>query len=345
MEDNKIVLSEKELGDIIDSGRAISWARNMIASRDDRNFELSDEDVAISEAVNSMIKDVWKHNSSNAKTKIAELVGWIVEPEIFKEPNEILEKILPTKYNFSEFDKVRLKPSPKNTLVARTTALRTGNVRKSFIDYYYGTSTEESLQIETELKMDDLRRDGAMGIAQLSVFAIEEFERAKFRIILDFVDGLVVGGDNYFTCAGGNITGTAFEDFTGNVYDNATGSDIGEVIGLSNIIRKGCKAVNADFLSSNMKEELNKLSKLQEYNGALLVPVKKGERNGKGETLLPSTKLFGFSGVVGSQYTKGELRTLVIEDGNPETINLKFTGVEFGIHINNVNKLSKLEIQ
>ena len=38
MEDNKIVLSEKELGDIIDSGRAISWARNMIASRDDRNF-------------------------------------------------------------------------------------------------------------------------------------------------------------------------------------------------------------------------------------------------------------------------------------------------------------------
>jgi hypothetical protein len=36
------------------------------------------------------------------------------------------------------------------------------------------------LQIETELKMSDLRRDGALGVATLAMFAIEEFNRTKF---------------------------------------------------------------------------------------------------------------------------------------------------------------------
>ena len=47
---------------------------------------------------------------------------------------------------------------------------------------------------------------------------------------------------------------------------------------------------------------------------------------------------------VTSMYTKGELRVLSEEDINREVIHLKFTGVEFGVCITDLDKIAKLEI-
>ena len=67
-----------------------------------------------------------------------------------------------------EFDKVEVRGSYKNTLVAHESAARTGNVDKSYIDFTVGNVVEKHLQIETEIPMSNLRRDGALGFPSIS---------------------------------------------------------------------------------------------------------------------------------------------------------------------------------
>ena len=46
---------------------------------------------------------------------------------------------------------------------------------------------------------------------------------------------------------------------------------------------------------------------------------------------------------VTEMYTKGAMRTLVSSDNNSETISIKFTGVEFGVCIDKLEKIAKLK--
>ena len=335
MENNKIELSEVLAQD---PKAMLNWAKNVYGK-----VELSESEKAISTEVNGFVADAWKYGNTQARDSIAQLIGKIIEPEVFGEPNEILAQIF-NDNSYGEFDMVKITKSPKNTLIARQSAPRTGNVDKSYIDVSVGTVFEEHLQIETELKMSDLRRDGALGVATLSIFAIEEFNRTKFKSVLSYVDSLITnGGDNYISCTGA-LTKTAVDDFTGYLDDNCfSGSP--EVVGLSNKIRELCTATGvSDFYSEKMKDELNSTAKLQVYRNSFLVPVKSGMKNGKGEVLLPTDRLFGFCGIVGEMYTKGEMRTLVTNDNQNETISLKFTGVEFGIFVDKPEKVAKIVI-
>lgn len=335
---NKIEFSEERIDEMFKGGDAFAWAKNVYGK-----VELSEEEKAFSEVVNGMVKDAWKFGSTTAKESIAQLVGKIIEPEVFAYPNEILTQIF-EENSFGEFDMIRLQKSPKNTLIARTSAPRTGNVDKSFIDYAVGTAQEFHLQIETALKMSDLRRDGALGVATLTMFAIEEFNRKKFKEMLNFVDNLVVeGGDNYFTVTGA-LTLTAVDDFTGYLDDNCFDGNP-SVVALSSKIRELCKAGGVTDFSNEMRNELNNLSQLKVYNGSFLVPVKDGKKTGEGETLLSTARLFGFAGKIGQMYTKGEMRTLVTNDNNAETIDLKFTGVEFGVYIDKPEKIAKIDVK
>jgi hypothetical protein len=336
---SKIELSQDMIAEKFENGEAFDWASHVY-----NKVELSEEEKAFSEVVNDMVQQAYKFGKTEAKESIAELVGRIIEPEVFSEPNEILAQIF-SSGSYGEFDKIRIAKSPKNTLIARQSAPRTGNVDKSYIDIAVGTVYEEHLQIETELKMSDLRRDGALGVATLAMFAIEEFNRAKFKSILNYVDTLITaGGENYFTCTGA-LTKTAIDDFTGYLDDNCFNGRP-EVIALSNKIRELCTIADMkDFYSNEMKNTLNDVGSLPVYRNNLLVGIKAGMKNGKGEKLLPTDRLFGFSGVAGEVYTKGEMRTLATNDNNNETISLKFTGVEFGVMIDKPEKIAKIEIK
>lgn len=335
MEDNKIVLSEVIAND---ENRMIEWAEKVYAK-----VELSEEDKAISESVDTLIKRVDKLGSTVAAEEIAELVGLIVEPVVTQAPSEILQSIF-REGNYDEFDKIKVMVSPKNTLVARESAARSGNVDKSYIDFTVGNVMERHLQIETEVKMSDLRRQGAFGIAQLAMFAIQEFNNKKFSLILAHLDSLIkAGGANYFPCAT-NLTKLAIDDFTGYLDDNVEEGNA-EVVALSTLIRKIFIVAGIDLNGSDaMKDELNNLTRLKTYNGSYLVPVKAGKKLGNGETLLPKNKLFGFAGKCGEMYNKGVLRTLTTVDNKSEVIEIKFTGVEFGVCFTDLDKVAKIEI-
>lgn len=333
-------MEKLELSQVIEQdGRMKNWAYKMVNKQ-----ELSEEDKAISQEVNGFIKKVDKLGSATASEAIAEFITKIVEPEIFSEPTEVLEAIF-NSGSYGEFDKINITKSPKNTLVARESAARTGNVDKSYLDFKVGNVVEKHLQIETEIKLSDLRRQGALAIAQYVVYAIEAFNSKKFNIILNHVSDLIKsGGENYFECTG-NLTKQAIDDFTGYLYDNCFEGEA-EVVGLSSAIRQIYSATGiVDYMSDAMKGELNNLSILKMYNGSYLVPIKAGKTLGDGSKLLPEKTLFGFAGKVGEMYTKGELRTLQDVDIDREVIDLKFTGVEFGFSITQLEKVAKLVIK
>lgn len=339
---NNIELSEKLVSSMEEKGRMLGWARNVVASSKNRNVILSQEDIEISNEINSYIKRVDKHGSQLAGEQIASLINIIVEDEVYNAPSEILDQIF-NAGSYDEFDKVKVTKSYKNTLIAYESQARTGNVKKSFLDFTKGNVVEKHLQIETEIKMSDLRRSGALGVAEYALKAIETFNNKKFAIVMEIIDGLIASGNNYFTCST-SITKQAIDDFTDYLHENiAEGTP--EAIALHSTMRGIFKIANIENTMSNtMLDELNQLTLLPIYNGTALVSIKDGQKMADGEKLLPKNKIYGVAGKIGEYYTKGDLRVLSEVDINREVIHLKYTGVEFGVCITDIEKIAKLEI-
>lgn len=335
MNEEKIVLSELIQND---NKTLINWAYNVV-----NKAQLSQEEIAISEAVNGFVAQVDKFGSQPACVQISQLINKIVEPEVFQEPAEVLTQIF-AEASYEEFDKIKYKIAPKNTLIARKSAPRTGNVDRSWIDFSKGTVQETHFQIETDIRMSDMRRNGAYHVALITVFAIEEFNRKKFWTAINFVDSLLAQGGSNVVVSSGGVTAEAFDQLTGYAYDHS--ADTTPIVaGLSHNIRKALRSAGVkDVLNDAMKGELNKLTYLKEYNGCRLAPVKSGKLTGEGKTLLPEDRIFAFAGQIGEMYTKGSLRTATISDDNFETISFKFSGVEFGFLVTDLTKIAKMII-
>lgn len=291
----RLELSQEQITNVFESGAALTWAKNVYGG-----VELSEEEMAFSAAMNDVVNKAWKYGSTQAKEEIASVVLRIVEPEIFNVPSEILAELF-TQSAYGEFDKVKVRGSYKNTLVARENAARTGNVDKSYIDFVKGTIVEKNLQIETSIPMSNLRRDGALGVATLAVFALQSFQDKIFTLAMELIDGLVQGGENAFTYSSA-MTKSAFDEITGYAVDNCF-EGTPTVIGLSNVMREACKVSGMEnYFSESMKDKLNAVSTLDVYNGCQLVTVKAGRKTGEGATLLPAGLLIAICGKIGRMY-------------------------------------------
>lgn len=338
----RIELSEERIADMFSNGEALHWAKNVFEKGNGNSqIVLSQDEMDFSEAINAMVKEADKFNKTAAKEAIAEVVVKIIEPEIFSQPDEVLASMF-NQGSYGEFDKIEVRKSYKNTLIAKESAARTGNVDKSYIDFSIGTIMEKHIQIETELPMSNLRRDGALGVATLAIFALQEFKAKQFALVMNYLDTLLASGDNVFTYTD-TPTVTAADTFTGYLVDNCF-NGIPTAVGLTNTMREMCKiAGNNTYYSEAMKDKLNQVSYLELYNGTQLVGIKAGKKMGNGDTLLPKDLVIGVAGKIGEMYTKGEMRSLVTNDNNSEIISLKFTGVEFGVQVNDLTKIAKLK--
>lgn len=290
----RIELSQERVNDMFAQGEAMQWARNVV-----NKVELSEEEKAFSAHMNDLVEKSWKYGNTQAREAIAEVIIKVIEPEIFASPSEILTDIFDFAA-YGEFDKIKTRYSYKNTLVAREAA-KAGNVDKSYIDFTKGNVVEKHLQLETQIRMSDLRRDGAVGVAQLSMYALAAFEEKRFTIAMDFIDELLAGGDNTFAYAG-SLTKTAMDELTGYAVDNCF-DGIPTVIGLSNAMREASRVTGMEnYYSSAMKDKLNNISMLDVYNGCRLVSIKAGKKNGEGETLLPTGLFIAICGKIGKIY-------------------------------------------
>ena len=338
-----IELSETLMNTMQEKGRMIGWARNVVSASKDKSIVLSQEDIEISNSINDYVKRLDKFGSQVAGEQIAQLVNVIVTDEVYNAPSEILDMMFDTA-SYDEFDKVKVTKNIKNTLIAYESAARTGNVKKSYVDFAKGTVKETHLQIETELKMSDLRRNGALGVAEFALMSLETFNNKKFAIVMDMIDGLITGGANEFECTGGALTLAQLNNFTGYLNDNIVeGTPM--AIGLSNVIRKIYQIANIENkMSDDMLTELNQKSYLPVKDGVAFVPVSAGKTMGDGSKLLKADTFYGIAGKAGVMYTKGQIRTLQEVDINREVIHIKFTGMEFGVCITDLKKIAKLFI-
>lgn len=317
-----------------------SWAENVVLHSKDKSIELSQEEQEISKAVDDFAGNI--SISGVGDPALSQFLVKIVEQEVADVPSELISKIF-TEGSIGEFDDIGIVASPKNTLIARETAARTGNTKKSYIDFTRGTKFSKHLQIETEIRMSDLRRDGALTIAQLTLFAIEAFELKKFNLMFGSIDSLVTeGGENYFPCTG-ELTQEGMDAFAGYIEDNGNN---GVMVGLSNVLRRIKNMSGYDkFLSETMKDKLYNASILEKFNSVDILSFNAAKKLGDGSLVLPERKIYGISDAIGSMETRGALRVLQTPDNNREVISLKFTGYEFVYTITNPEKISKLVIE
>lgn len=313
------------------------WAKKVYAREN-----LNEDEQVISEYVEELVNKLDRVASASAKEEIASIIIQVVEPEVFDVPNAMLEQVLEV-VSIGEFDKVKVNGSPKNTLVAYESAPRTGNVNKSYIDYAQGTIKETHLQIETELKMANLRREGAFGVAYLASMALQEFNRAKFRTILQWIEATVAGGSNIIDIAGGEIVADEVKAFTKYLKDNNFGANRPVIFANSSTADDLADVTPDKWLSNELKNEFNSNGYLGTVRGCQLAQIPAGMKDGRGQQLIANDVAYGFADKVGFMYTAGAMRTLQSENINDETIHFKFTGVQFGIYVD-PNKINHIAI-
>ena len=315
-----------------ENGRMATWAERVC-----KNIAMSEEDRGISEAVDAFAKRIGE--TGVADVALSQYLIKTITPEVYNAPSELLSLILDSS-EIGEFDEVGVISNPVNRLMARNSAPRTGEVDKSYIDFTRGTKESVHLQVNTELKMSDLRQNGFKTIAQLQQFATESLNNAKFYNIFNKINTLLgtVATPNVILAT--DLTVLAMDEFTGYTVDRGRNP---LVVGLTEDLRK-IKNMSGytNFLSNEMKGALNANAIMEVYGGATIAKISSAEKLADGTKLLPAKTLFGISDKVGSMYMRGGLRVLQTPDNSKEIINLKFTGFEFVYAITQLDKIAKL---
>lgn len=322
-------------------GTMIEWAEAVVASKKNKQVQLTEEQILISEAVNKFATEI--ANSGVGSTELSAYLRRVVDEEIYNEPSELLDRMF-VSGQIGEFDDYTSVGTWKNNLLAHESAIRGGSVDKSYVDFNRSTMVSKHLQVETEIKYDDLRRDGALTIAQLTLYAIEAMQNKKFQAIFSHVNGLLVGGANVFDATGG-LTVQLMDDFAGYVTDQSSTGDT-LVTGLSTDLRaiKNMPSFS-DYMSNEMKSQLNMGSNiLNFYGGVPLAEISAGKKLANGDTLIPQKTIFGFADKIGQCDMRGQLRVLQTPNNAKEIIELKFTGYEFVFAIDHLDKLAKITI-
>lgn len=306
------------------------WAKKVKA-----NAQLNEEETAVAQVI-----DTWAKEIGRGERPVQELSAYIrkvVEPEVYNAPDELLD-VLFNRGTIGEFDEFGVYEDAVNTLVAYEAVKNGGNVDKSYLDYRMLKPTWKHLQIETEVRMDKLRKGGYKTIAEMQVYAEEAFKNAMFYHVFAVLDGAITKP----IVSVNPVTQSAMDELTGYILDRGENT---MVVGLSSLIRPLYRhSAVTDIMSNEMKNELNTYGMIKQYNGVDLMPLSPARKLANGQTLLPQDKVFGIADKVGDIEMRGEMRVLSKEDINREVIELKYTGFEFGMVIKNIDKVTKLVI-
>jgi hypothetical protein len=318
-------------------GTMFEWASKVVNKK-----ELTPEQISISESVNKFALEI--ANSGMGHVALSDYLQRVVQEQIYDEPSELLD-VMFNQGSIGEFDDYSSIGSYKNYLLAHEVSERGGNVDKSYVDFSRYSMVHTNLQIETELRYDELRRDGAMTIAQLTLYAIEALQNKKFQSIFTNLNSLLVSGANVFDATAG-LTVQLMDDFAGYVTDHSsTGQQL--ITGLSTDLRdiKNMPGYT-DFLSNDMKSALNMgTGILNVYNSVPLASISAGKVLADGSTLIPAKTIYGFADKIGQCDMRGQLRVLQTPNNSKEVIELKFTGYEFIYAIDKLEKVAKIKVK
>lgn len=322
-----------------DAKRMIEWAQKVNLSETNPAIQFSEEDTMINEKM-----DAWAKAIGNGNADLRELSAYfekVIQPEVYNTPQDLLNRFFVEQPSIGEFDDWSIDKAPKNTLQAYEAA-KNGNVRKSYIDFSKISPVNTHLQIETELKMSDLRRGGFKTIARMTQFAIDEFRNKMFFAIFDTIDTTIAGAEQTATASG--APDKASMDKMAKYVRSHLTEGIPMTLSNSDRAYEISELPGATLLSDNMRDEINNNGILALYRQLRIMEIAASRETGNGEKLLNPDRVYGIAGAIGERAMKGSLRVLSSEDINNEVINLKFTGYEFTYAITHPEKVFKLTI-
>ena len=309
-------------------GQMYDWAEKV-----HRNVKLSKEEDEISEVVDVWAKEIGV-KGKDTDNEIAEFIIKTITDPVYDKPDALIEKMFDYD-SIGEFDDYTINKTSSNTLVAYETA-KGGNVYKSYIDNSALTPTWKHAQVETEISYAQLRRGGFKNIANLAVYAKEALDNKKIKDVFTQLDTAIVGGDQLFAVTGNEsaLTKTILDKLCLYTLDWLANGDEAFMFGLNKYAQAVANMSGyTSFMSDTMKDNYNRYGLIKEYGGLLIGGFSGARKAADGELLVPTGRIFGIAGKVGTICDRGELRVYETLDNNKERVSLKFTGYEYGIKI------------
>lgn len=316
-----------------ENGRMFEWATKV-----DKQLNLSAEDKDISSVIDAWAKSIGEGRNSNHE--LSEYILKTVVPEVYEVPDALLSAMF-NRGTIGEFDDYQVNYTPKNTLVAKEAA-KGGNVDKSYINWEAVKPTWKHLQVETELKYSDLRKNGYKTVAAMTTFAEEALKNKMFYTIFALLDAAIVGGEQAIVAGAANPTQTAMDALSIYLLDRGSNP---MTISLSKYAQAIAKMSGySSFMSDNMKEEYNRYGLVNFYNGVKIGTISGAHKTGDGQLLVPDKRIYGIADKIGDLDMRGDLRVYETMDNDREAVKLKLTGFEFGISINDISKVAKITL-
>lgn len=325
-----------EISAIMDqSGRVLDWANAVKYSP----AELSAEDKEISAVTDAWVKELGK-TGFDKDHELSALVTKTFTPDTVSAPSELIDMLFDND-SIGEFDDYRVTVDPENTIEVYDATIG-GNVPRSFIDFKVLKPTFCSLQAETSLKLEDIRRGGYKSVANMITNINEAFELARVTRILDILDKALAGGENVFTETGATPTEEICRKLATYLMD-VTNGETPAIFGQNKYIvgMTGLQSAQYGF-SDAVKNQYNKVGKLDMYAGCRLFGLSGVKKLANGDFIIPDKRLFAAAGKIGKVITRGETRTYQETDINNEQIHIKVGGYSFGTVVTDISKAAKV---
>lgn len=326
-----------ELSEIMkQEGRMIDWANTIQYNTASAN----NEDKEISAVLDDWARTLGK-NCHDPNNEVATLIRRSITPDVVQPAGEVLDMMF-DQSDIGEFDDVTEEIDAVNTIQVFD-AVPGGNVDRSFIDTRYAEPKWTSLQAETDLTFQKLRRDGYREVARILTFIRDALEAKKVARVTETIAAMIAGGANYFTETTSMPTDASMEQFALYLHDMEMGGGAPIAFGLNKYIQAISKlSGTSDFATDKEKNMWNRTGFILQYSGVELLGYTGQRKLADGSTVVPDKMLIGVAGKIGSLITRGETRVLESNDINAERLHIKVTGYTFGTSITKPENVAKL---
>lgn len=318
-------------------GRLVEWAEKVAYKLD-----LNAEDKEISAVTDAWLKDIVGRTGHDANHEISQLIMKTITPEVVAAPSAVIEAAFRQSANIGEFDDVKFEVAPKNTIRVYD-AIVGGNVDRSYIDSKIVAPKWKSLQAETEVSLQEIRRGGFRTVANLITYIREAFEYKKVAALVEAIDAACVSGTaQYITESGAMPTDASMKAlalYLHDVLDEGTPVAFGQNKYIQEI--SGLTGVTT-YLTDREKGLWNQNGFVKEYAGVALTGFSGQKKLADGSFIVPDRKIYGVAGVVGDICTRGETNVLQETDINSEKIHIKVNGYTFGYAMTAPEKVCKI---
>lgn len=316
-------------------GRLVEWSNAIKYAPG----ELTGEDKEISSVLDAWAKELGR-TGRDPDYQLSQLIEKTFTPETVSAPSELIDALFDPD-SIGEFDDYRVTVDPTNTIQVYD-AINGGNVPRSFIDHKVLKPTQTSLQAETDLTMEQLRRGGYKTVANLITYINEAFELTRVARLIDVVDKAITGAPNLFNESGATPTDEVSRNLATYLLD-VTDGDTPLIFGQNKYIVAMAGLDSAQYgFSDSVKNQYNQTGKIDMYAGCRLIGLSGVKKLANGSLIIPDQRLFAAAGKIGKCITRGDTRVQQETDINNEKVHVKVNGYSFGTVITDISKTAKV---